>query len=101
MMKYEFEKLTGAELLEEEYKIVEKVYTFHPADFSKADMASIYKMGGLSLIFDLEVAAFSMEELDQQERELEKVSAEIEITLSEIEDKKRYYKNLYKNPNKK
>lgn len=64
MMQHEFEDRIGAELTPEEYKIVERVYTWHPAIPNvggKDKLAEIYKLGGMELIEDMDIRAIHLE----------------------------------------
>lgn len=64
MMKHEFEERIGAELTPEQYAIVERVYTWHPAIPNvggKDKLAELYKLGGMPLIEDMDNRAYALE----------------------------------------
>lgn len=64
MMKHEFEERIGAELTPEQYEIVERVYTWHPAIPNvggKDKLAELYKLGGMDLIEDMDNRAYARE----------------------------------------
>ncbi|MFR2881303.1 MAG: hypothetical protein ACLTC8_10385 [Lachnospiraceae bacterium] len=53
MMKHEFEERFGSEISDQNYKIIETVYTWHPAIKGvdgKDQIATLYKTGGMPLI---------------------------------------------------
>lgn len=56
MMKEEFEKLIGKNVSNEDYKIIETVYTYHPAiseTDGKKEITELFKMGGMRLMKDM------------------------------------------------
>jgi hypothetical protein len=64
MMKHEFEERIGAELTPEQYEIVERVYTWHPAIPNvggKDKLAELYRLGGMDLIEDMDNRAYARE----------------------------------------
>ena len=64
MMKHEFEERIGAELTPEQYEIVERVYTWHPAIPNvggKDKLAELYRLGGMPLIEDMDNRAYARE----------------------------------------
>ena len=66
MMKHEFESRIGAEVTPEEYKIVEHVYTWHPSIPNvggKDILAQIYKLGGMTVIMDMDGSATAAESI--------------------------------------
>lgn len=89
MMKDEFEKLIGRSVPMEEYKVIEMVYTWHPAISStegKKQMQTLYTQFGMSVINAMVPVAKKMIELDEERRHLEaklKIIGEREQMLSE------------------
>lgn len=60
MMKHEFESRIGAEVSPEEYAIIEHVYTWHPSIPNvggKDLLAQLYKLGGMTVIMDMDGSA--------------------------------------------
>ena len=56
MTKQEFEKLVDKEVSERDYKVIEKVYTFHPAISNtngKQQIAMLYNEFGMGVIKDM------------------------------------------------
>lgn len=79
MMKAEFEKLIGKTVTDAEYKVVEQVYTWHPAikdTTGKEQMKVLYKDFGIGVIKGMIPVAEKMEELDSKRR---KLMAQIEM----------------------
>lgn len=53
MMKHEFEERVGGEISDQNYEIIETVYTWHPAINEvggKDQIATLYETGGMPLI---------------------------------------------------
>jgi len=73
MMKAEFEKLVGKTVADEEYEIIEKVYTWHPSISNtngKEQMVYLYKKLGILVIKEMEETADLCKEIDDMERVL-------------------------------
>lgn len=73
MMKAEFEKLIGENVTDAEYKVIEQVYTWHPAikdTTGKEQMKVLYKDFGIGVIKGMLPVAEKMEELDSKRRKL-------------------------------
>lgn len=65
MQKYEFEqRLNGDTVSDEDYKIIEQVYNWHPADFDKDAIAALYKEFGMVIIMDLLPRSIKAMEID-------------------------------------
>ncbi len=81
-MKQEFESLTGQQLDDDDYGIVETVYTFYPGmpdvDGKKL-VAQLYKQFGLTIFQDLYERANKISELEsairEKKRQLEYVTS--------------------------
>lgn len=74
MTKQEFENMACATVTAEEYKIIEKVYTWHPAirnTDGKNQIATIFLAGGMAVIQDMVETAEMAMEIDNERRELE------------------------------
>lgn len=75
MTKQEFEERTTRPVSEKEYKIIEKVYTWHPSiseTDGKNQIAMLYETFGMDFIRGMEEAADWMINLDKEEREIRK-----------------------------
>lgn len=73
MMKAEFEAMTGKSVTDEEYKVIEAVYTWHPAindTTGKGQMKTLYTQFGFGVIRGMLPVAEKMEKLDGERREL-------------------------------
>ena len=80
MQKQEFEQLIQTEISDEEYRIIEKVYVWHPAiseTEGKSQIADLYRDNGMAIIKNMEETADVMIELDRQERDILKQLEEI------------------------
>lgn len=74
MTKQEFENMACATVTAEEYKIIEKVYTWHPAirnTDGKNQIATIFLAGGMAVIQDMVETAEMAMEIDNERRKLE------------------------------
>lgn len=73
MMREEFEKLVGKNVSDEEYEVIEKVYTWHPAiknSTGKQQIAQLYTDYGMSVIRGMKKVADYMMELDKERQEI-------------------------------
>lgn len=73
MMKAEFEAMIGRAFADEEYKIIETVYTWHPAindTTGKEQMKTLYTQFGLGVIRGMLPVAEKMEKLDGERRKM-------------------------------
>ena len=72
MTKQEFEERVGAEISDSEYKVIETVYTWHPAISEvggKDQIATLYKTGGMPLIKSMLEAASIMMDLEKERQQ--------------------------------
>ena len=75
MQKQEFEQLIQTTIPDEEYRIIEKVYVWHPAISNmegKSQIADLYRDYGMAIIKNMEETADTMIELDRQEQDIRK-----------------------------
>lgn len=73
MMKAEFEEMIGKSVVDEEYKVIEAVYIWHPAinnTTGKDQMKTLYTQFGFGVIRGMLPVAEKMEKLDGERREL-------------------------------
>lgn len=85
MLKGEFEYLIGKEVTDEEYGVIEKVYTYHPSiklHTGLKQIADIYKAGGMSTIRNMEETADIMIEMYN---ELEEARANVNKVIDRIQ----------------
>lgn len=66
MIKREFEDKLGATVSQEEYELIEKVYMYYPGINNKAEIASLFKIGGLILINDMLPRAEKIADLESR-----------------------------------
>lgn len=89
MTKQEFEKLARSTVTNEEYKIIEKVYTWHPAiqnTDGKNQIATIFLAGGMAVMKNMQETAEYMIRLDKEmaalKAQTEKVKNRMEAVAS-------------------
>lgn len=86
-MKSEFEARIGKTVSQEEYEVIDKVYTFHPA-FSetkgKDEIAELYNKFGFSVIQSMVPVADAEAFLDGKERLTKNKIAQLEKELADI-----------------
>ena len=89
MMKHEFEKRFGSEISDQNYKIIETVYTWHPAIKGvggKDQIATLYKTGDMPLIKGMLETANIMMDLNkeslQAKRHMDEIRRRIETVAS-------------------
>ncbi len=73
MMKNEFEDLIHGSVTDEEYKLIETVYMWHPAirnTSGKEEVAELYKSFGLVIFKDMYTRAMKLKEIDEEIRSL-------------------------------
>ena len=56
---------------DEEYKLIEFVYNWHPCNFSKENIAAFYDAYGMTLFYDMEARAKAAMERDLKIRDIE------------------------------
>lgn len=87
MTKQEFEELYGKEVGKTQYDVIEEVYTFHPIIKNvggKEQIATLYKMGGMRLMYDMLPTA----------REAKRFENELSITRSKLAELQANYDEL-------
>ena len=89
MMKHEFEERVGGEISDQNYEIIETVYTWHPVINEvggKDQIAALYETGGMPLIKSMLEAANIMMDLDKERRQamrrMEEIRRRIETVVS-------------------
>lgn len=89
MMKDEFEKLIGKTVSDDDYDIIENVYTWHPNIGNangKQQIASIYQQFGMPIIISMNEAAEFAKELNGEklklEAELKKITKRLETVAA-------------------
>ncbi|MBP5782424.1 MAG: hypothetical protein J6W04_02680 [Bacteroidales bacterium] len=67
MMKSEFEKIIGRTVPAEDYRVIDYVYTWHPAINNvdgKQQIADLYKIGGMAVIKGMVPATRRAEDIE-------------------------------------
>lgn len=73
MLRSEFDTLSKSSKRpdDEEYKLIEFVYNWHPCNFSKENIAAFYDAYGMTLFYDMEDRAKAAMERDLKIRDIE------------------------------
>ena len=73
MLRSEFDTLSKSSRRpdDEEYKLIEFVYNWHPCNFSKENVAAFYDAYGMTLFYDMEARAKAAMERDLKIRDVE------------------------------
>ena len=73
MLRSEFDTLSKSSKRpdDEEYKLIEFVYNWHPCNFSKENVAAFYDAYGMTLFYDMEARAKAAMERDLKIRDVE------------------------------
>ena len=64
MLHEDFETMIDRQVSVDQYNLVNHVYMYHPAGFSKENIADLWKMGGQELFRELTPAADKLYELE-------------------------------------
>lgn len=83
MMKHEFEALAGVVVSQEDYNIIERVYTFYPKISHKLDVVKLYNQFGMVIFRDLLTRA---ERLAELEFERQRLKTELNLVERRIHD---------------
>ena len=93
MMKYEFEHCVkelnsvGCKISDTDYKLIEKVYTFHPCvseTNGKAQVAWLYNEFGMRIFKDMEATADANMKLEEAIREARRTLQRLLDTADEL-----------------
>ena len=73
MLRSEFDALSKSNKRpnEDEYKLIEFVYNWHPCNFSKENVAAFYDAYGMTLFYDMEKRSMAAMERDLKIRDIE------------------------------
>lgn len=73
MLRSEFDILSKSSKRpdDEEYKLIEFVYNWHPCNFSKENVAAFYDAYGMTLFYDMEERSRAAMERDLKIRDIE------------------------------
>lgn len=85
MQKHEFEERIERTVTDEQYKVIETVYMWHPSvrnTSGKDEVAELYKSFGMTIFHDMLPRAQKARELDEllrkAQREVQRIQEEIE-----------------------
>ena len=73
MLRSEFDTLSKSSKRpdDEDYKLIEFVYNWHPCNFSKENVAAFYDAYGMTLFYDMEERSRAAMERDLKIRDIE------------------------------
>ena len=73
MLRSEFDTLSKSSKRpdDEEYKLIEFVYNWHPCNFSKENVAAFYDAFGMTIFYDMEARSKAAMERDLKIRDVE------------------------------
>ena len=87
MTKQEFEAIAGKKVTDEQYKEIEFVYSFHPCiseTDGKQQIATIFNIGGMRLIRDMNTTANQAQNLEDEERMLRTQLERVKDQMKEL-----------------
>lgn len=94
MMKSEFDILMGCDTPAGDYKIIEFVYNWHPANLSKEATASFYKEFGIGIFMDMYASADEAKKIEEKIRIAEAHLRELREELNKLNEKYRPRRNI-------
>lgn len=100
MQKQEFEERIERTVTDEQYKVIEEVYMWHPSirnTSGKDEVAELYKSFGMTIFHDMLPRAKKAHELDEllrnAQREVQRIQEE--ISKKAVEDAKERFKSSF------
>lgn len=87
MTKKEFQQLVDRSVSDEDYSVIEKVYTWHPVISNvsrKEEVAELYKSFGMAIFYDMEPRAEIACTLDESLRKARGEVARIQREIKEL-----------------
>lgn len=90
MMQQEFEERIGKQVTSSDYTKIEYVYNFYPTLDNvkgKDQIATLYKIGGMRLICDMEATAQKAEALEVEIRKARKLVEELNEKYQALKEK--------------
>lgn len=87
MQKHEFEERIERTVTDEQYKIIEAVYMWHPSirnTSGKDEVAELFKSFGMTIFHDMLPRAKKAQELDEQLRVAQRAVAKIQEEIEEL-----------------
>lgn len=94
MFRSEFDALSKSSKRpdDEEYKLIEFVYNWHPCNFSKENVAAFYDAYGMTLFYDMEERSRAAMERDLKIRDIEQQIKRLMDLKEVLVHNKLYYK---------
>ncbi len=89
MIKKEFEERIGKTISDDDYKVVETVYTYHPVIdnvLGKDQIAELYKIGGMRVMRDMLGSAACAMQLENDISSLRQMLSEAESLYKALKD---------------
>lgn len=94
MLRSEFDLLSKSSKRpdDEEYKLIEFVYNWHPCNFSKENVAAFYDAYGMTLFYDMEKRSRAAMERDLKIRDIEQQIERLEDLKDKLVNNKLDYR---------
>jgi len=86
MMRHEFERLVGEQISDDDWELVDLVYNLHPRDFTKEEIATLWKIGGREALEGLRPVAEKVRDYENRLYRLEYEIKKINKELSKIRE---------------
>lgn len=94
MLRSEFDLLSKSSKRpnDEEYKLIEFVYNWHPCNFSKENIAAFYDAYGMTLFYDMEERSRAAMEKDLKIRDINQQISRLKDLRDELVNNKLDYR---------
>ena len=94
MLRSEFDLLSKSSKRpnDEEYKLIEFVYNWHPCNFSKENVAAFYDAYGMTLFYDMEERSRAAMEKDLKIRDINQQISRLRDLRDELVNNKLDYR---------
>lgn len=99
MMKHEFEERLGKAVSDDDYKVIEYIYMYHPVIDNvkgKQQIADLYRIGGMGLMSDMLHTAKAAERLERRIRELNQELETVRAHMNELKNGVYAYRDFEK-----
>ena len=88
MLKSEFDALLGRTSNLGDYALIEKIYNYHPCNFSKEAVANLYKEFGIIIFEDMEDRSNEAMELEEQINKARSELRQLEEDMKHLGERK-------------
>ena len=88
MLKSEFDALLGRTSSAGDYELIEKIYNYHPLNFSKEAVANLYKEFGIIIFEDMEDRSNEAMALEEQINKARSELRQLEEDMKHLGERK-------------